>query len=460
MSMSMSIENKTKKENKIEKIETRLFAYKVIKDFLKNNNYDCTLEMFMEEAADAFKELDENLRPIPDKSLLSLIEDYEETVTMEKLSKMALNKKLNEELNFVSNGKFPKNNIKTYEDVHFANIITVKASSLPTRFLPGSNYDDDKNDIYIFSGSIDKTVRATNMSTGKVLNSYDHHKGAVLSIDFHPTYEHVILTSGMDGYVYIINIDTNEVIQSFKDNQKFVTKALFTPDGEFFVTISYDHTFNIYRKTGETIDEVQQYPLPTYTHVFKKTFTGPVEALCLTTSDELEGVYTAVVGVREDNFLYYIDLVEKKDHQEIDEDFPVTKINMNLNGDNWVSFTPMDLAPSPDNKYILCCTDAQSGRMMLFKKRTNEQPRIFYGAQVDGFSNPHCCFDASGHYVFMTSDDYSICVFEVSTAKLIHKLVGHQAVIRGISYFPPTPEHENGFLLSCSFDKTIRIWEC
>lgn len=447
--MPMICPKPVKKESQA-KIETKLFAYNLIKNFLKDNHYGNTLDMFLTEASDAFEELDNTMRNVPTKPLLAVLEEYEEFLTMDKMSQLAIEKRIDDDLNFECNGNYPVNNTKTIENVHFSNILAVNAKELPVKFFPGEEMDCDNQDTYIFSGSVDKTLRVTNLANGKVLNSYNHHKGAVLSIDFHPIYQHIILTSGMDGFVYTVNLDNNEIIQHFKDNRKFVTKALFTPDGQHFVTISYDHTLNIYRQSGETRDEISDYVLPQYALVNTKSYSGPVESLCITTNPEVEGVYTAVAGVREDNFLYYIDLKE---------DYPELKVNMNLNGDNWVSYTPMDLMTSPDNRYILCSTDSKSGRMILFRNRSSAQPRIFYGAQTDEFSNPRCCFDSTGHYVFVTSDDYTICVFEVPTAKLVKKLSGHNGLVRGITYCPPDRDHKNGFLVSCSYDKTIRIWE-
>jgi len=436
-----------KKEDKHIKIDVRLFAFKLVRDFLKDNNFNNTLEIFNEEAADDLEILDDSIRPLPNKNLYAVLEEYEEFITIDKLSKLSVEKSLDEDLKYKCDGKYPQNSLKTIENVHYSNIISLHSKQLPENLFTGS--EENKIKPYILSGAIDKSVRATELDTGKVVSIYEHHKGAVLSIDIHPKYNHIMLTSSMDGQICIINMETNECIQKFKNHKKFVTKALFSPDGQHIVSTSYDHTVNIYKCIEEKPDEIQNYIIPKYELVNTKEYVGACESLCITVSPEDNSIYTAIVGVREDNYLHYIDLIEG---------YPELNINMNLNGDNWVSFTPMHLVPSPDHKYILCCTDNQSGRTILFRNRSNAQPRIFYGAQIDEFTNPRCCFHSNGQYVFITSNDFSVCVFEVPTTKLVKKLYGHKAIVRDIAFIEPTEEYENGLLISCSYDKTIRVW--
>jgi len=436
-----------KKEEKHIKLDVRLFAFKLVREFLQDHRFNNTLEIFEQEAADDLEDLDDSIRPFPQKNLYAVLEEYEEFTTIDRLSKLSVEKNLDEDLKFDCNGKYPQNSLKTISDVHYSNIISLHSRQLPESLFNGSDENNTKS--YILSGAIDKSVRATELETGKVVSIYEHHKGAILSIDTHPKYNYIMLTSGMDGQISIINLETNECIQQFKNHKKFVTKALFSPDGKHIVSTSYDHTVNIYKCVEEKNDEVQNYLIPKYQLVDTKTYNGACESLCITISPEDSSIYTAVVGVREDNYLHYIDLIEG---------YPEININMNLNGDNWVSFTPMYLIPSPNHKYILCCTDNQSGRTILFRNRSNAQPRIFYGAEIDEFTNPRCCFHSSGQYVFITSNDYSVCVFEVPTAKLVKKLYGHKAIVRDISFIEPSEEYENGLLVSCSYDKTIRVW--
>ena len=74
-----------------------------------------------------------------------------------------------------------------------------------------------------------------------------------------------------------------------------------------------------------------------------------------------------MASVRDSNILHYIDC-GSKDVRPAPEPCccasqvylsQVMEVNMNPNQDNWVSFTAMDLAISPDNKYLLVATGEQ-----------------------------------------------------------------------------------------------------
>jgi hypothetical protein len=66
--------------------------------------------------------------------------------------------------------------------------------------------------------------------------------------------------------------------------------------------------------------------------------------------------------VRDDNYLHYIDC----------ETWVETKVNMNANGDDHVSFTVLDLARSPgDERFLLAATD--KSRHIVFRTGTSAQ---------------------------------------------------------------------------------------
>jgi hypothetical protein len=99
----------------------------------------------------------------------------------------------------------------------------------------------------------------------------------------------------------------------------------------------------------------------------------------------------------------------------------ITDINMNPNQDDWVSFTAMDLAISPDGTYLLVasgeremvalqtawwfsrCCRADKSKLLLYKLGGSEQLRRFYGAENDMYSNPRCTWHPSGLYVYCTA---------------------------------------------------------
>jgi len=81
-----------KKDEKHVKLDVRLFAFKLVREFLKENKFNNTLEIFNEEAADDLEILDDSIRPFPNKTLLAVLEEYEEFITIDKLSKLSVEK--------------------------------------------------------------------------------------------------------------------------------------------------------------------------------------------------------------------------------------------------------------------------------------------------------------------------------------------------------------------------------
>jgi COMPASS component SWD3 len=86
-----------------------------------------------------------------------------------------------------------------------------------------------------------------------ISNTHTICKGAVLSLDFHPIKENLLLCGSMDHTSFIINVDqpTNPLVQMFTDHTKYVVRTLWSRNGEYFITSSYDRSICVYREDGE-----------------------------------------------------------------------------------------------------------------------------------------------------------------------------------------------------------------
>lgn len=282
----------------------------------------------------------------------------------------------------------------------------------------------------VVTASGDKTVKFTDLTTGEVVKSIEHHRAGVLSVDFHPQKPNWMLTTSMDMKAVITDINTDTIIQTFSEHGKFVVRGIFSPDGQWCATASYDRTLCIYAfKEDSGYQLVKQFgPL-----------VGNVESICFLADSQ-----TLVAGIRDDNYLHYISL----------KDFSDTRYNMNSNGDDWISFTPMWLSVSPNGKYLLVSTDDSNGRVILFGVHSSVQLRNFYGAATDSLSSaPRHCWDSNGKYVYVAGgNDCRIRVIEVKTGSVAYELTGHNAMIRSLAFDPSTG------LASTGFDRTIRLW--
>jgi COMPASS component SWD3 len=259
------------------------------------------------------------------------------------------------------------------------------------------------------------------------------HKGGVLGLTFHPEDENLLLTCGMDRLVHLVSVSSEsiETLRTFSDHQKFVVRVQWSPSGKFFISSSYDKTVNIYRQdAGET---------QCYTQIQKLFFKGAVEGVCFFHTCE-----KFVVGVRDDHRLHIYDLSTSTVKK-------VETMNMNAIGDDFVSFTAMDVSTSPDDKYILVSTDKD--RLILYRSNTGQQVANFYGAISNEYSHPRHCWHPSGQYIYATSQNKAIHVWEVASQKIVTCLEGHSGDVRGLIYCLGMK-----MLFSCGFDGVVNVW--
>ncbi|GAA5806201.1 WD40-repeat-containing domain protein [Helicostylum pulchrum] len=319
--------------------------------------------------------------------------------------------------------------VASYPDIHYTNILAV-AFEPQTQALATS--------------SIDKTVKISTMlsSSGISQRSYRHHQAPVLSIDFHPLLPHLMLTTSMDSTSVLVDtsfeadfgedLEKSGIHQVLKDHQKYVVRGVFSPvDGKYIATASYDRTVCIY-VSDET--DTPKYKL------IKQLgpFIGNAETICFASQDVL------VIGVRDDNYLHYINIT----------DMSQTKINMNATGDDWVSFSPICISVSSDGSQLLCTTDHESGRTILFATGESRQLQNYYIHATDNkFATRRHVWHPSGLYFYASGgDDNSITVVETKTGRIIKDLVGHEAMIRSIIV------DSNIGLISSGYDHSVKIW--
>ncbi|CAO0797656.1 unnamed protein product [Mucor circinelloides] len=333
-------------------------------------------------------------------------------------------------------GNYFSSMVSDFSDIHYTNILAV-AIEPQTHALATS--------------SIDKTVKiSTVLCNGNAdisQRSYRHHQAPVLSIDFHPTLPNLMLTTSMDGTSVLVDtsfeadfgedLEKAGIHQVFKNHQKYVVRGLFSPDtGKYIATASYDRTVCVY-----VVDESEgSAPLPRY-KLLKQLgpFIGNAETICFVNDS------TLVVGVRDDNYLHYINL-ENNMQQE--------RINMNATGDDWVSFSPICISVSSDGSQLLCTTDHKSGRTILFETGTSRQIQNYYVNATDNtFATKRHVWHPSGLYFYASGgDDNSICVVETKTGRVIASLTGHEAMIRSLVL-----DTQVG-LVSAGYDHSVKIW--
>ena len=124
---------------------------------------------------------------------------------------------------------------------------------------------------------------------------------------------------------------------------------------------------------------------------------------------------------------------------------------MNEKLDDHVSFTVLHMSSNADGSLLLAVTDKQ--KLLIFVMGETKIIRTFFGASNDEYSNPRCYWSFDETYVYCTSQDHCIVSWEVSTQRIVNKLVGHKGIIRDMKY-----DIANNMMISGGFDKSVRIW--
>ncbi|KAF9939922.1 hypothetical protein BGZ65_008960, partial [Modicella reniformis] len=385
-------------------------AHLMVQEFLQSQGYKDALVAFEREASTVLEDIPKSM-PTP-KPLLEFLTDNRMSQLHSQLGQLTMLSEIEEQdLATPGDDTMPNRMDQVFKGLHSSNIIyarTVDVVVAPTwQDLELDPEMKSKRVPALVTSAADRTVKFTLLNgphgedqAGDVFKILTPHQGVVLDMDFHPRHPELMLTSAMDKTVVLTNTITGDERQIFKDQAKFVVRARFAMDGAVFITGSHDHTVNIYKAQPD----LDQNNLPRYILDKTLTFKGAVEATCVLPSSTSRAP-TVVIGTRNDNYLYYVDLTT----------YNIVKYNMNINKDDWVSFTPLDISASPhnDDGYLLVSTDSPTGRQIMFRTDSAIQLFNYYGVPTDGFSRPRHVWHQSGKYFYVTGDDYKIYRFQL-----------------------------------------------
>jgi COMPASS component SWD3 len=294
----------------------------------------------------------------------------------------------------------------------------------------------------IATGSTDRTAVISNWKTGEKLTTiYGAHTAPVLCLDWNPKVEGRLVMGSVDNSASVVEIKSlrgekeplsYEVLARLPIHKKHVVRVAWSPNGKRFATASYDHFVKVLDEKVNEDGEVK------YEVIKEIEFAEAVESIVWTPDEKW-----LIVSARLDNYLHYYDT----------ENWKETKFNMNVaQHDDHVSFTAMDLELSPDGKHLLVSTD--KNRMIMFATGTPLQERNFYDVPNGEWCTPRASFNHTGTFVYVSSEDKSIYIYDVATATKRHVLSGHTSNVRDLSCHPCYD-----IIATASFDKSVKIWQ-
>ncbi len=151
-----------------------------------------------------------------------------------------------------------------------------------------------------------------------------------------------------------------------------------------------------------------------------------------------------VIGLRGVPYLIYLDVTN----------FEQRSVSINENEwDTHVSFTPLFLSISPDQKYILIATD--KNMHIVLRRGTNRRVRTLTGHSCGDYGKPYALWDHTGKYIYCNSEEENaLYVYSVASQRVVERLRGHSGIIRAIAVHP-----QQSIVTTASYDKSVGIWK-
>eukprot|EP00127_Corallochytrium_limacisporum_P002941 Clim_evm30s143 gene=Clim_evmTU30s143 len=332
----------------------------------------------------------------------------------------------------------------------------------------------------VFSGGADRQVRFTPYSVldpdaTSLTRGLDVHnsrvvlatKTPVLDLRLHQSTKR-LLVACMDGTVTIVSVDdanpsdyTFKTIQTVIGGRKFAVRVAWNDDASMFAVASYDQAVQIFGLT----EDGSEYAL-----IAKVNYQSAVEGVVFSPKhmehcpEEAQRKHAnkLVVLTRSDHCLHIVDPEALRSQTKgplseiASQRADVRLLNMNEIGDDHVSFTAMDatfVRAVRDRPLLLIATD--KNRFILYDFLSGHLLRSYYGPPniSDVFSNPRVCLSPTGAYIYGTTTDGPVVVFETDSCRLIRKLTGHTASVRSLAY-----DDDLDILISGGHDHAVRLW--
>jgi len=303
----------------------------------------------------------------------------------------------------------------TFSDLHSTSVLSI-------------NFDIHSPQNLLTTSS-DKYLKLFSMD-GNLISSGGPFSSPIISLAVNPVIPNLYAIGSMDftnSLVQYVDGSFN-VLKNWKIHTKYVIQVKWSRDGTLYAAASRDGSFTLYRLNLDTMESEM---------ILHSTVGSCIEAIEFTKDSK-----HLIVTSRDDNYLHYINLETLKDVQ----------LNMNSLGDDYVSFNVLDLNCSDDGSSLLVSTD--KNRAILFQTHTPIQKRNFYGFLSDDWSIPRATFSNDNQFIYTTSQDNSIYAYAIQNEKLVSQITGHTGVVRDISVHPTL-----NILASCSYDKTVKLWE-
>ncbi|GAO47532.1 WD40 repeat-like protein [Saitoella complicata NRRL Y-17804] len=276
----------------------------------------------------------------------------------------------------------------------------------------------------------------------KVGRFHPHGRSPVLSMVVDGQF---LITGGMDGRILVTDVPRNggphvEHVQTVAKHGRYVVRLAMSSDKGFLVSASYDNTVKIFCRDRAS----PACPVPAWKEERTITFATQPEALHITEDNEV------IMAARSSNLLQCIKLYTGEERT----------INLNAVGDDHVSFSPLDIAPHPQNPNVLAIATLHPTTpfhrvVFLDLSQSRVIGDLWTDAPQNEYSTPRVVWRGSGDGIWVNGDDGVLRGYDVSTKRKIGVLAGHEGNVKAV--WAGTVEGRE-VVVTGGFDKTVRLW--
>ena len=274
------------------------------------------------------------------------------------------------------------------------------------------------------SGSYDNTLKLWDISTGKVIRTFEGHTNWVFSVAFSPDGK-TALSGSRDKTLKLWDISTGKEIRTFEGHTNLVFSVAFSPDGKTALLGSRWEYDDYYYDPGR--GTLKLWDISTGKEI--QTFEGHTNCV-LSVAFSPDGK-TALSG--SNNTLKLWDISTGKE---------IRIFRGHRDGVYSVAF-------SPDGKTAL--SGSWDKTLKLWDISTGKEIRTFEG-HTDSVNS--VAFSPDGKTAFSGSDDKTLKLWDISTGKEIQTFKGHRDGVYSVAFSP-----DGKTALSGSRDKTLKLWD-
>jgi WD40 repeat protein len=279
---------------------------------------------------------------------------------------------------------------------------------------------------HALTGSFEGVVRLWDVDAGHEVRQFRGHAAKVHGVAFSRD-GRLALTGGGDGdcTVRLWDADTGEQVRCFEGHTGGVWSVAFSPNGERVLSAGDDETVRVWEvATGGELYRFNRHAGSAFSAAFSP-----------------DGRH-ALSGGKDHTVRYWDTASGEQIHYLGGHEAPVWAVAVSPNGRRAVSG---DLAS------IGCVWDLEAGRLLY---RVSSPTRAIFAVAFSPDGNYAL---TGGGTAFLQPEgrgfDFTVCLWEVESGRLVQRYEGHTAVVWGLAFSPMGDR-----FVSCGSDRTIRTW--